>query len=56
MGRKPRVDRSPKRIPDTPYWVFTNSPTQLKKQVVADVMRVLGHDSSTMLVVADAVR
>ncbi len=46
----------PKRIPETPYWVFTNSPTQLKKQVVADVMRVLGYDSSTMRIVADAVR
>jgi negative modulator of initiation of replication len=46
----------PKRIPDTPFWVFTNSPTQLKKQVVADVMRVLGYDSSTTRSVVDALR
>lgn len=46
----------PKRIPDTPYWVFTNSPTQLKKQVLADVMRVLGYDSSTARLVIDTLR
>jgi negative modulator of initiation of replication len=46
----------PKRIPDTPYWVFTNSPTQLKEQVVADVMRVLGYDSSTTRSVVESVR
>jgi len=46
----------PKRIPDTPFWVFTNSPTQLKKQVLADVMRVLGYDSSTTRSAIDAMR
>src|SRR5713226_782470 len=34
----------PKRIPSTPYWVVSNSPTQLKKGIIADVMRVLGYD------------
>lgn len=46
----------PKRIPDTPYWVITNSPTQLKKLMVAHVMRVLGYDPSSIHVVSEAVR
>jgi negative modulator of initiation of replication len=44
----------PKRIPDSPYWVFTNSPTELKKQVIHDVMRVLGYESSVIRSVCDA--
>jgi len=44
----------PKRIPDSPYWVFTNSPTELKKQVITDVMRVLGYEPSVIRSVTDA--
>ena len=44
----------PKQIPESPYWVFTNSPTELKKQVIADVMRVLGYESSVTDTVVDA--
>ena len=46
----------PKRIPDTPYWVITNSPTQLKKQMMSDVMRLLGYDPASSRAAVDAVR
>jgi negative modulator of initiation of replication len=46
----------PKRIPNTPYWVVSNSPTQLKKQIIADVMRVLGYDPSSVRTVVEAIR
>ena len=35
----------PKSIPSSPFWVITNSPTQLKKQIIQDVMRMLGYDA-----------
>jgi negative modulator of initiation of replication len=38
----------PKRIPDSPFWVVTNNPTQGKKQIVSDVMRMLGYDAATI--------
>ena len=37
---------NPKRVPDSPYWVVTNSPTQGKKKLLSDVMRVLGYSSA----------
>jgi negative modulator of initiation of replication len=46
----------PKRIPDTPYWVVTNSPTQLKKQIIADVLRMLAYDPSSAHAVVVAIR
>jgi len=33
----------PKKIPNTPYWVITNSNTQTKQRLLSDVMRVLGY-------------
>ena len=37
----------PKRIPESAFWVITNSPTILKRQIVNEVMRVLGYDASS---------
>ncbi len=45
----------PKRVPNSPFWVITNSPTQLKKQMVEDVMRILGYDASNRRMVVDTV-
>ena len=44
----------PKPIPNSPFWVFTNSPTELKKQLIGDVMRLLGYELSTIRSVMDA--
>lgn len=46
----------PKHIPNSPFWVITNSPTQLKKQMMEDVMRVLGYDASSTRMIVDAIR
>lgn len=46
----------PKRIPDTPYWVVSNSPTQLKRQITADVFRMLGYDGSSTQRAVEAIR
>jgi negative modulator of initiation of replication len=44
----------PKQIPNTPYWVVTNSPTQLKKRIIRNVLRLLGYASTQTVV--DALR
>jgi negative modulator of initiation of replication len=41
----------PKRIPDSPFWVITNSPTVLKQQIIGEVMRMLGYDASSRQIV-----
>jgi negative modulator of initiation of replication len=46
----------PKRIPNTRYWVVSNMPNQLKKQVLADAMRMLGYDSSFIQAAVQAIR
>ena len=43
----------PKHVPYSPFWVITNSPTQLKKQIVEDVMRMLGYTESDTRMVVD---
>jgi negative modulator of initiation of replication len=45
---------NPRRVPDTPYWVVTNSPTQGKKKLLSDVMRVLGYDLPSIHTAAEA--
>jgi negative modulator of initiation of replication len=45
---------NPKRVPDTPYWVVTNSPTQGKKDLLSHVMRVLGHNSADIHAAVEA--
>ncbi len=33
----------PRRIPGTPYWVMTNSPTSQKRQMLRDALKLLGY-------------
>jgi len=45
---------NPKRVPDSPYWVVTNSPTQGKKDLLSKVMRVLGYSSADIHTAVEA--
>ena len=33
---------NPKRIPNSPYWVITTTPTNLKQEILTNVMRTFG--------------
>jgi negative modulator of initiation of replication len=39
---------NPKKIPDSPFWVITTTPTDLKQQILGEVMKALGHDLSSI--------
>lgn len=39
---------NPKRIPGSPYWVITTTPTNLKEDMIAEVMTVLGCDAASI--------
>jgi len=45
---------NPKHVPDSPYWVVTNSPTQGKKDLLSDVMRVLGYNPADIHTAVEA--
>jgi len=45
---------NPKRVPNSPFWVVTNSPTQGKKQLLSKVMRVLGYDALAVRAAVEA--
>lgn len=45
----------PEQIPDTPYWVITNTSTQQKKSMLRDVLQILGYDFSTIQKVIEAI-
>jgi len=47
---------NPKRLPEAPYWVVTNNPTQGKKDLLSHVMRVLGYDTSSIQIATEALR
>ena len=36
---------NPKQIPNSPYWVTTNTPTALKQEILAAVMQLLGYST-----------
>lgn len=44
----------PKRIPDSPYWVVTNSDTQKKCRVLQDAMRLLAYSEGAINQVINA--
>lgn len=46
---------NPKKIPDSPYWVITTTPTNLKQEMLSDVMKALGCDSTSIKIAVDAV-
>lgn len=37
---------NPKKIPGSPYWVITTTPTNLKQEILSQVMKTLGYDLS----------
>jgi negative modulator of initiation of replication len=37
---------NPKQIPNSPYWVITTSPTDLKQIMIGSVMKVLGYEQA----------
>lgn len=37
---------NPKKIPGSPYWVITTTPTDLKQEIMSQVMKSLGYDLS----------
>jgi negative modulator of initiation of replication len=39
----------PKRIPGSPYWVMTNSPTGQKKTMLSDTLTVLGYSHNAIV-------
>jgi negative modulator of initiation of replication len=39
---------NPKKIPGSPYWVITTTPTDLKQQIIGEVMRALGCDLASI--------
>jgi negative modulator of initiation of replication len=36
----------PQQIPDSRFWVMTNSPTRQKREILMDVFRVLGYSTA----------
>ena len=39
---------NPKKIPDSPFWVITTTPTDLKQQILGEVMEALGCDLASI--------
>jgi negative modulator of initiation of replication len=46
---------NPKRIPNSPYWVITTTPTELKKEMLSEVMKALGYDSASIRIAVAAI-
>jgi negative modulator of initiation of replication len=45
---------NPKKIPSSPYWVITTTPTDLKQEMLSEVMKVLECDSDSIRVAVEA--
>ena len=45
----------PKQVPDTPFWVITNTNTSRKQNMVAQLMASMGHDEALTARVCGAV-
>ncbi len=43
----------PRQIPDTPYWVMTNSNTTRKKMMITEAAKVLGYQNSEIEKIRD---
>ena len=43
----------PRQIPDSPYWVITNSNTTRKKMMLTEVSRALGYDEQDIEKIRD---
>jgi negative modulator of initiation of replication len=46
---------NPKNIPFSPYWVITTTPTDLKQEMLAEVMAALKWDSNSIRTAVDAI-
>jgi len=46
---------NPKMIPESPYWVITTTPTDLKQEMLAEVMKALACDSESVRIAVEAV-
>ncbi|MFD2256773.1 hypothetical protein ACFSSA_08810 [Luteolibacter algae] len=46
---------NPKKIPGTPYWVITTTPTDLKQQMLGEVMKALGCDLASIQLAKKAI-
>jgi negative modulator of initiation of replication len=46
---------NPKKIPDSPYWVITTTPTILKQEMLSEVMKALGCDSDSIRIAVEAI-
>lgn len=46
---------SPKKIPESPYWVITTTPTDLKQEMLSEVMKTLGYDAESIRIAVDAI-
>jgi negative modulator of initiation of replication len=46
---------SPKKIPGSPYWVITTTPTDLKQEILSEVMKALGCDAGSIRVAVEAI-
>lgn len=46
---------NPKKIPDSPYWVITTTPTDLKQQILGNVMKALGCDLASIQLAKKAI-
>ena len=53
-----RAGRSvnPKKIPESPYWVITTTPTDLKQEILSDVMKALGCDQDSICIAVDTIK
>lgn len=46
---------NPKQIPDSPYWVITTTPTDLKQQMIENVMKALKYDGRSIQLARTAI-
>lgn len=46
---------NPKQIPGSPYWVITTTPTNLKQEILSQVMKSLGYDLASRQLAARAI-
>lgn len=45
----------PRKIPGTPYWVMTNSPTRQKKEMLIEVLEGLGYSTEAIKAAAQVI-
>jgi negative modulator of initiation of replication len=46
---------NPKQIPGSPYWVITTTSTDLKQEILFEVMKVLKYDAPSIRIAVEAI-